>query len=84
MDQYQRILKSFFGQSNEERLIRIQKVQAQIDKNKARVDKTMQMMLDGEMELFDYKAIKSKFETVNTTLLRERVSWRWIRWITHQ
>lgn len=74
MDLYQQILKSFFGQTNDERLLKIQKVQAEIDKNKARINKAMQMMLDGEIESFDYKAIKSKFEMSNTTLLQERAS----------
>ena len=74
MELYQHILKSFFGQTNEERLAKIHKVQAEIDKNTARINKAMQMMLDGEIESFEYKAIKSRFDTANTILLRERAS----------
>ena len=74
MDLYQQILKSFFSQTNDERLIMIQKVQNEIDKNKTRINKAMQMMLDGEIESFDYKAIKSKYEVLNTTLVRQRAS----------
>lgn len=55
---YQQILKSFFSQTNDERLMKIQRVQSEIDKNKTRINKAMQMMLDGEIESFDYKAIK--------------------------
>lgn len=74
MDLYQEILKTFFSQTNEQRLEKIQKVQSEINRNKARIDKAMQMMLDGEIESFDFKAIKSKFDIANTTLLRERAS----------
>lgn len=74
MDLHQRILKAFFGQSNEERLLSIQNIQSEIDKNKARINKAMQMMLDGEIESGEYKGIKSRFEMANATLLRERAS----------
>jgi site-specific DNA recombinase len=74
MELYQQILKAFFGQNNDERLSRIKKVQADIDKNKERIDTAMRMMLDGEIESSEYKAIKSKYDDANTTLLRERAS----------
>ena len=74
MDLYQQIFKSFFGKTNEERLLEIKNVQAEIDKNKARINKAMQMVLDGEIDSFEYKAIKSRFDMANTTLLRERAS----------
>ena len=71
---YQRILKSFFSQTNEQRITQMQKLQAEIDKNKARNSKAMQMMLDGEIESSEYKGIRSKFEMANSTLLRDRAS----------
>lgn len=74
MDLYQQILKSYFGESNDDRLVNIQKIQQDIEKNKARTNKAMQMMLDGEIDSSEYKAIKSRYDEINTTLIRQRAS----------
>ena len=34
----------------------------------------MPMMLDGEIDATEYRAIKSRYEQANTTLLKERAS----------
>jgi hypothetical protein len=34
----------------------------------------MQMMLDGVLDSSEYRTIKSKYDSANTTLLRERAS----------
>ena len=68
---YEQILKAFFNQNKEERLTKIKKIQAEVEKNKERINRAMQMMLDGEIESFEYKSIKSRYEDLNSTLLRE-------------
>jgi site-specific DNA recombinase len=74
MDLYQAILKSFFGESNEERLTKIKNVQAQINKNIDRTNKAMQMMLDGQLDSAEYREIKSRYDEANTTLLKQQAS----------
>lgn len=74
MDLFQQILKSFFGQNNNERLDRIKNAQNEIAKNKERVNKAMQMMLDDQIDSSEYKSIKSRFEDLNTILLKECAS----------
>jgi hypothetical protein len=69
-----RFLNLFFGQSNEARLSKIKKIQAEIQKNKERIDTAMRMMLDSAIDPSEYKIIKGKYEEMNTTLLRDRAS----------
>ena len=74
MDLFEQILKAYFEQTSDERTERMKKLQSQIDKNKERVNKALQMMLDGEIAAADYKSIKSRYDDVNTTLIRQRAS----------
>ena len=70
MDLYQVILKSFFGQGLE----KIKKLDSEINKNRERINKAIQMMLDGELDSSEYRVVKSNYENANTTLLRIRAS----------
>ena len=74
MDLYQVILKSFFGQGLEKRLEKIKKLDSEINKNRERINKAIQMMLDGELDSSEYRVVKSNYENANTTLLRIRAS----------
>ena len=56
------------------KIIKDSKHSAEIDRNKARIKKAMEMMLDGEIESSEYKGIKSRFDMANSTLLRQRAS----------
>jgi len=66
MDLYQQILKSYFVESKDDRLATIEKDPASLEKNKARTNKAMQMMLDGEIDFSEYKTIKSRYDVINT------------------
>jgi site-specific DNA recombinase len=68
------ILKSFFGQTQEERFKKMKMIDGELNKNSERINKAMQMMLDGILDAGEYRAIKSKYDSQNTTLLRERAS----------
>ena len=70
-DLYQAILKSFFGESHLERLAKLKKLQENMLKNNERINKAMQMMLDVEIVAGEYRAIKSRYEQWNTTLLKD-------------
>ena len=74
MELYQKVLKAYFGQNLDEVKNKVRSIQTEISKNKDRINKAMQLMLDGEIDSSDYKAIKSRIEDTNTSLLRESSS----------
>ena len=74
MDLFEEILKVVFAQTHDERQAQINKLQSDMNKNKERVNKAMQMMLDGEISSGEYKSVKSRYDDVNTTLLKRRAS----------
>jgi hypothetical protein len=67
MELYQRILKSFFAQSNNDRLERIKQLDSEIRKNNERTNTAMRLMLDGEIE-----SLSTKRSNQNTKALIRR------------
>jgi site-specific DNA recombinase len=69
---YEDILKDIFKESNTDREKKLKGIQEEIDTNTKRINTAMQMMLDREMERSEYKAIKDRFDDLNSKLLRQR------------
>jgi site-specific DNA recombinase len=69
---YQEALRVILVENKGDSKEQLLKLQTEIDKNKNRVTKAMQMMLDGQLDSSDYKAIKEQYETANASILKER------------
>ena len=71
---YPEILKEVFksksGQKNEDK----KAIELEIEKNKERLNRAQQLMLDGEMDMTEYKEIKRTIEPKIDALLTEQLS----------
>lgn len=77
-DAYDYILQLLFKSKSGEKNANKQALQLEIDKNKERLNKAQQMMLDGEMEMADYKEIKRNLEPKIEALLTQQLSFNQI------
>ena len=68
---YQEALRVILVENKGDSKEQLLKLQTEIDKNKNRVTKAMQMMLDGQLDSSDYKAIKEQYEKANASILKE-------------
>lgn len=68
---YQEALRVILVENKGDSREQLLKLQSEIDKNKARVTKAMQMMLDGQLDSADYKTIKEQYETANASIMKE-------------
>lgn len=71
VDLYGELLRTSLAGDRLDNKGRIKKLEEEIEVNKERISKAMQMMLDGQLEAPDYKAIKVRYENSNTLLLKE-------------
>ena len=74
IDLYYEILKDVFKESETTKDAKLKKVQEEIDKNSERINKAMQMMLDGGLDSAEYRIIKNRFEQLNIPLSREKAA----------
>lgn len=75
---YDYVLHSLFKSKSGENGANKQALQVEIDKNKERLNKAQQMMLDGEMEMADYKEIKRNIEPKIEALLTQQLGFNQI------
>jgi tRNA U34 5-carboxymethylaminomethyl modifying enzyme MnmG/GidA len=75
---YEYILQSLFKSKSGEKNANKQALQVEIDKNKERLNKAQQMMLDGEIEMADYKEIKRNLEPKIEAMLTQQLSFNQI------
>jgi site-specific DNA recombinase len=61
---YQMILEKELKKSGNDNSEEKKKINSEIQKNQERIDKAEQLMLDGQLEMSEYKAIKDKYEHV--------------------
>jgi site-specific DNA recombinase len=69
---YRDQLKTFFVDNKSDRAGKLKAIEADLTKNKERINKASRMMLDGEIDSSDFKSIKQQYESENSVLLRER------------
>lgn len=72
-EMYELILQDVFKSKSGEKNANKQALQIEIEKNKERLNKAQQMMLDGEMEMADYKEIKRNIEPKIETMLNQQL-----------
>ncbi len=77
-DIYDHILDSLFKSKVGEKNANKQALQVEIEKNKERLNKAQQMMLDGEMEMGDYKEIKRNIEPKIEAMLAQQLNFNQI------
>lgn len=70
---YDSILKLVFKGRGSEKAANLTALQAEIEKNKERLNKAQQLMLDGEMEMSEYKEIKRSIEPKIDALLSQQL-----------
>jgi site-specific DNA recombinase len=71
---YTEILKTVFKVNTGEKNANEKGLQTEIEKNKERLNKAQQLMLDGEMEMSEYKEIKRNIEPKIDALLSQQLS----------
>jgi site-specific DNA recombinase len=71
---YTEILKTVFKVNTSEKNDNERNIQTEIEKNKERLNKAQQLMLDGEMEMSEYKEIKRAIEPKIDALLDQQLS----------
>lgn len=71
---YTEILKTVFKANTGEKNANEKGLQSEIEKNKERLNKAQQLMLDGEMEMSEYKEIKRTIEPKIDALLSQQLS----------
>lgn len=71
---YTSILKTVYRNSQSEKELSLNAVQAETQKLKARIEKAQQLMLDGEMSMSEYKDIKRSLEPKLEDLLVQQVT----------
>ena len=71
---YEIILKEVFNAKGGEKNSNQKTLLAEIEKNKERLNKAQQLMLDGEMEMSEYKEIKRTIEPKIDMLLTQQIS----------
>lgn len=77
-EMYDMILQDVFKSKSGEKNATKQALQVEIDKNKERLNKAQQMMLDGEMEMSDYKEIKRNIEPKIEAMLNQQLGFNQI------
>ncbi len=75
---YDLALKEVFKAKGSEKKANVKALGEEIEKNKQRLNKAQQMMLDGEMEMSEYKEIKRNIEPKIETLLTEQLNFNQI------
>ena len=73
LDLYEQILKKLFTRDNADRAQELKVIDAEIARNRTRIDNAMQMMVDGAIEPSEYRAVKARFEEEETHLLRQKM-----------
>jgi site-specific DNA recombinase len=74
MNLYEEVLRRTFSKTQNERINKMKVIEREVDKNNSRVSKATQMMLDTEMDMSEYRSIKSEYEQKNKTLFLKRAS----------
>ncbi|MBA3707125.1 MAG: recombinase family protein, partial [Bacteroidetes bacterium] len=72
-EMYEQVLNDVFEQKRETKNVNKQALQKDIDKNKERLSRAQQMMLDGEMEMKEYIEIKRNIELNLDSLLSQQL-----------
>ncbi len=72
-DMYDQVLQDVFKSKNSQKSMSKQSLELEIEKNKERLNRAQQMMLDGEMDMVDYKEIKLSIEPKIEDLLNEQL-----------
>lgn len=75
---YDYIIDNYFKSKSGEKNANKQALQLEIEKNKERLNRAKQMMLDGEMEMGDYKEIKRNLEPKIEAMLTQQLSFNQI------
>ena len=75
---YDYIIDNYFKSKSGEKNANKQALQVEIEKNKERLNRAQQMMLDGEMEMGDYKEIKRNLEPKIEAMLTQQLSFNQI------
>ena len=73
IDTYYRIMADKFKATGKDKSDAMNKVQEQIDKNRDRLNKARQMMLDNEIDAKEHREIKKEYETVIDGLVRQKM-----------
>ncbi len=73
IDTYYRIMADKFKATGKDKSHAMNKVQEQIDKNRERLNKARQMMLDNEIDAKEHREIKKEYETVIDGLVRQKM-----------
>ena len=75
---YDYISENYFKNKNGDKNANKNALEVEIEKNKERLNKAQQMMLDGEMEMADYKEIKRNIEPKIEAMLNQQVGFNQI------
>ena len=75
---YEQILQQFFKTKAGEKVATQKTLQLEIEKLKERLNKAQQLMLDGEMEMLEYREIKRNIEPKIDSLLNQQLSYNQI------
>lgn len=70
---YQSIVKSVFTSNSEHKALTQNQIQAEIHKNRERINNAQQMMLDGALSPEEYKEIKKRYEPIIDGLVQEHL-----------
>jgi site-specific DNA recombinase len=73
IDTYFRIMEDTFKANGKDNNQAQQKIQEQINKNRARLDNAQRKMLDEEIDGKEYRQIKTEYESVIDELIREKM-----------
>ncbi len=72
-DLYQDVMREIFESNTGTKVVSQKEIQAEIEKNRERLNNAQQMMLDGELSPEDYKAIKRRYEPIIDGLVRQHM-----------
>jgi site-specific DNA recombinase len=75
---YDYIAENYFKSKNGGKNANVKAIELEIEKNKERLDKAQQMMLDGKMDMADYKDIKRNIEPKIDALLGQQLGFNQI------
>lgn len=73
IDTYYRIMADKFKATGKDKSYAMNKLQEQIDKNRERLNKARQMMLDNEIDAKEHREIKKEYESVIDGLVRQKM-----------
>jgi site-specific DNA recombinase len=74
LEAYYEALKDKFRQNEKDNVKTLQKMNEEIKKHQDRINQAQQLMLDGELDLAEYKLVKKRYEGMVNELSKEKVN----------